>query len=500
MTGPHQPDLPDLADLVDGVWTPSDAPLGFDLEDPATGAVRRPAAGTPPDRIEAAVAAASAAHEAGSWAALPAPARADVLDGVAEAVEGVAAEICALESATTGVPIRQTTPLGVILGGAFRLAAAQLRQGPQSQEFHREDGRIVHAERLPWGPAVCVVPWNAPAPMAAHKVANALAAGCPTILKPSEYAPHGSQRLAAVIGAVLAASGVPAGVFQLVHGGAEVGAALVSDPRIRAVSFTGGLAAGRAVAAACAYDIKPVQLELGGNNPLVVLPDADVADVARAAVDLLSTLNGQWCRALGRLIVPADRHDEIVGAIADRLAGLVAGAPLDPATDLGPLVHSRHLARVLAARDDLLAHGGTAVTGTTLPAAGPLAGGNFLAPTLVTGVAAAHTCEEIFGPVAAVHPYATLDEAVALANGTPYGLEAYVLGADEEAALAVARRIRAGEVKVNGSSVLSLHLFSPRPAFGLSGYGEEGTAETLRFFSNPRVVGVEGGFALHGRP
>ncbi|MFD0593223.1 aldehyde dehydrogenase family protein [Catellatospora coxensis] len=149
----------------------------------------------------------------------------------------------------------------------------------------------------------------------------------------------------------------------------------------------------------------------------------------------------------------------------------------------------------MAARDALVGHGGTAHAPLTVPEQG-----NYLSPTLVTGVDPAHTTHEIFGPVAAVHTYTSIDEAVALANGTPYGLEAYVTGPDEEAALAVARRLRAGEVKVNGSSVMSLHLFTPRPAWGLSGYSEEGTAETLRFFTNPRVVGVEGGFALHGRP
>ncbi len=486
---------PQIADLVGGEWARCTAQLGFSLEDPETGRAVTVAAGSDPHRLEQAIAGAAALHSAGAWQRVPAAERADVLDAVATEVEAAAPEITALEAYATGVPIRQTGMLSVILGGAFRLAAMQLREGWLSSALPREDGRLAHVDRLPWGPAACVVPWNAPAPMAAHKAANALAAGCPTIVKPSEYAPYGTQALAAAVARALAAAGLPGGLFQLVHGDAGTGARLVGDPRIRAVSFTGGLTGGRAVAAACAYDIKPVQLELGGNNPLVILPDADTADAARAAADLLTTLNGQWCRALGRLIVPAGRAEEILRATLDRLATLHAGSPLDPDTDYGPLVHSGHLARVAAARDALVAHGGTAHTALTVPGEG-----NFLSPTLVTGVSPAHTLHEIFGPVAAVHPYTTLDEAVELANGTPYGLEAYVQGADEEQALAVARRLTAGEVKVNGSSIMSLHLFTPRPAWGLSGYSEEGTAETLRFFTNPRVVGVEGGFALHGRP
>ncbi|BEL08091.1 aldehyde dehydrogenase [Actinoplanes sichuanensis] len=475
-----------MNDLVNGVWEACSTPVGVDLENPATGAVTGPALGSSVERIDAASA---AADELGAWPAST-DERADVLDRIAAAVAGAAPEITALESRATGVPIRQTTPLGMILAGAFALAASQLRLGILTSTAVREDGREVLVERLPWGPAACLVPWNAPAPMAAHKVANALAAGCPTILKPSEYAPFGTERLAEVIDAVLRSAGAPPALFQLLHGGADVGSRIVSDPRIRAVSFTGGLGGGRAVAAACAYDIKPVQLELGGNNALIVLPDADEAVAARAAADLLTTLNGQWCRALGRLIVPASREQAIADAVLARVATLATGDPADEATDYGPLIHSGHRATVVKARDGL----GGVVREAAI--SGP---GNTLAPSLVLGADPARTTDEIFGPVAAVHGYETVDEAVALANGTRYGLEGYVFGTDEGAALAVAKRVRAGEVKVNGSSVMSLHLFTPRPAWGISGYSEEGTAETLLFFTNPRVVGVENGFALHSR-
>lgn len=475
-------------DLVDGDWAGAPA-AGPVLEDPATGARLGPAGATGPARLERALAAAEAAAD--GWAARPAAERADLLDAVAAALEPVTAEIAALEAAATGVPIRQAVPLGMIVSGSFRLAAEQLRGGGLDSVLTREDGRAVEVRRLPWGPALCLVPWNAPAPMAAHKVANALAAGCPAILKPSEYAPQGSQRFAEVVAGVLAGRDVPGGVFQLVHGDGATGARLTGDPRIRAVSFTGGAAGGRSVAAACAAGIKPVQLELGGSNPLVVMPDADTGRAARAAVDLLTTLNGQWCRALGRLIVPESARDALLDAIGDRLAALRAGPPLDPATDFGPLVHSRHRDLVAARRDAL---GGRVLSTTKVPDEG-----NYLAPALVSGVDPGDAAEEIFGPVATVHTYRGLDEAVALANGTAYGLEGYVAGTDEDAALAVARRVRAGEVKVNGSSVMSLHLSAPRPAWGASGLGEEGTAETLRFFTNPRVVGVENGFALHSR-
>lgn len=481
-------------ELVDGRWqTPADS-LDLELEDPYLGVRigRAPASGA--DAIEAALAAADRVHADGSWSGTPVERRAEILDAVGTALEDAVGQIAALESFATGVPIAQTGIVGMIVPGAFHLAAQMLRDGVLLETTTGEHGNTVEVHRAPLGPALCLVPWNAPAPMAAHKIASSLAAGAPTLLKPSEFAPWGTTELARVVDDVLRAQGVAPGTFQLLQGGAQVGAALVADPRVRAVSFTGGLQGGRAIAAACAAGFTALQLELGGNNPLVVMPDADVADAARRAVDLLTTLNGQWCRALGRLVVPEAMSERLLAAIEDRLAGLVAGDPLDPGTQLGPIVHSAHLARLRADIDARVAAGGSARAATPLPHGA----GNFLAPTLITDAPAEAAVDEIFGPVATVHTYRDVDEAVTLANGTPFGLEGYVVGGDAEAALAVARRIRAGEVKVNGSTIMSLHLMTPRPAWGLSGMGEEGTVETIRVFTGARVVGVEGAYALHG--
>jgi phenylacetaldehyde dehydrogenase len=324
--------------------------------------------------------------------------------------------------------------------------------------------------------------------MAAHKVANALAAGCPTILKPSEWAPYGSTALVEAVVEALDAAGAPTSLLQLVHGGATVGTQLVEDRRTRAISFTGGLGGGRAIAAACAQDFKPAQLELGGNNSLVVLDHATPEAAAAAVVGLMTSLNGQWCRALGRLVLPAARADELLQAALDALATVRIGSSLDVESQMGPIVHSAHLDLLRRRVSELEAAGGKAHATTALPEGE----GNWMAPTLVTGLGLEDSVHETFGPVAAVHTYESVDEAVAIANGTPYGLEAYVVGSDEEAALAFARRIRAGGVKVNGVSPISLHIMAPRPAWGLSGTGVEGTRETLQFFTGLQVVGVEG--------
>ncbi|MFJ3666893.1 aldehyde dehydrogenase family protein [Streptomyces sp. NPDC090106] len=500
MTAPHRqgpeagPCVPaPVADLVDGDSTPcSPLPDGLHRQNPATGEPLDPVRESGEARVTAALAAADRVHRSGAWSGLPDEARADALDAAADAVETRAADITRLESFGSGVPVAQTAVLGVILGGAFRLAAARLRASVLRGTAVRPDGRTVTVRRAALGPALCVVPYNAPAPMAAHKAASALAAGCPVLVKAPELNPYGTQLLVETAAEALAATGAPPALLQLLHGDAATGARLVADDRVRAVSFTGGTPAGREVAAVCGRALKPAQLELGGNNPLVVLPDADTATVARIATELLTTLNGQWCRALGRLVVPAARHDELLDAIGESLAALRTGDPLDPATGYGPLAHTRHRDTARSAADALTALGGKAHTFTAVPD-----DGNWLAPLLLTGVPEEHARHEIFGPVATVHPYTTLDEAVALADSTGYGLEAYVAGTDEEAALAVATRIRAGEVKVNGSSVLSLHMDTPRPAWGLSGLVDEGTDETLLHFTGARVTGVEAGFALH---
>ncbi|MFB8275926.1 aldehyde dehydrogenase family protein [Nocardia colli] len=457
-------ELPVVADLIDDAWGTPQIDLGVALQDPATGRPVARAVATAAERVERALAVADAATGRID---------ANTLDAIAAELDARLPWIAELDARATGVPIAQTAPLAAIVSGSFRLAAEQLRTGALRQD---RDGVEVH--RLPLGPALCLVPWNAPAPMAAHKVANALAAGCPVILKVSELAPYSSVVLAEAI-----AEHVPAGTFQLVQGGAQVGAQLVASPVIKAVSFTGGLAGGRSVATASAGLLRPCQLELGGNNPLVVLPDADFDSATRIAAELLTTLNGQWCRALGRLILPADRAGDLVEGIGKRLAALRIGAPMDPLTEFGPLLHANHVRTVRASFE-----GRTARTFGDLPPVG-----NYLAPTLLDG----DLTEEVFGPVAGVVTYRDLEDAVTSANAVPYGLEGYVCGADEQQALSVARRIRAGEVKVNGSSIMSLHLMTPRPAWGLSGLGEEGTAETLRFFTGARVVGVEGSFALH---
>lgn len=487
-----QGELPPQRDLIAGVWHEPALLRDVEgmsqwIEHASTGAAVQQQRCSSPEQVEAALAAAWELHTSGLWQDTSAEDRADVCDALADSLEAQVPMVAALESATSGAVLGVTTMFGFILHGAFRLAAMQLRVGVLSSRFEGpggpEAGAVVEVDRLGWGPALLLCPWNAPAPMAAHKAASALAAGCPVIIKPPERAPHGSES----IGIAAVAAGLPAGLVQILHGGPEVVGPLMADRRVRAVSFTGGAVGGRAVAHACAEGLKPAQLELGGHSPLVILDDADPAVVAEAVVGLLTLINGQWCRALGRLILPAARSEEYLAAITAALSELRLGDPLDPSTAMGPMVHSAHRAQLQGIIEAAVASGATAIAPTPLPATP----GNWLAPTLLDGLDPSDTREEMFGPVAAVHRYETEAQALQLANGTDYGLEAYVVGAAAERAMVFGRQIRAGGVKINGVSPISLNMMAPRPAFGISGLAEEGTVETIAFFGGNRVVGVE---------
>jgi acyl-CoA reductase-like NAD-dependent aldehyde dehydrogenase len=289
--------------------------------------------------------------------------------------------------------------------------------------------------------------------------------------------------------------GLPKGTFQLTIGNRTIGSPMVEDPRIKSVSFTGGLAGGRAIARACADDFKPTQLELGGNNALVAFEDADIEKTATGIVFGMTNLNAQWCRALGRLIVHESIKTKLLDAVLAKLEKINLGDSLLEATEMGPMVHAGQYKANLQAIDDLVAKGGNALSSTKLPELN----GYFIAPTLIDGCKPEDTIEEVFGPVAAIHTFSTDAEALALANGTPFGLAGYVYSENEDRALAFAREMRTGGVKINGYSLLSLSGSAPRSAWGLSGIGEEGHSQSIEFFTGARVVGVSPQDPIGGR-
>ncbi len=434
------------------------------------------------EQVERALASADRAFEEGEWENTHASERADLLDRIADALDSPAIldRIAYVDAITTGAVIRVTRNMAQLAPFVFRHAATFIREGGLEHKLPGRRGEVEYFRR-PWGPALLVSPWNGPTAIGSHKIASALAAGAPCIAKPSEWAPHSALIMAEIINELP----LPRGTFQLTCGSRHIGGQMVEDSRIQSVSFTGGTLGGQVIARACADTFKPTQLELGGNNPLVVFEDADLDLAATGIVYGLTNLNAQWCRALGRVIVHRSVKAALLERVADALGKIRLGNSLEEASDMGPMIHQQQYDSVMSAIDSLEASGGESLTSTPLPQLP----GYFIPPTLVDGCTPDVTREEIFGPVAAVHSFDTESEALQLANGTDYGLAAYVYSRDEARAFAFARRLRTGGVKINGYSLLSLSS-APRGAWGISGLGEEGAAESITFFTGARTVGL----------
>ncbi len=474
--------LPTLENVINDTFSPPAVHLGTQMADVNTGEALGPQQSSNAMQLELALASAWDNHQSGRWASLPGSKRAEYLDAVAEELDKHQAEIAWADAAQTGVILSLTQLFAKVCSMAFRQGADLARNHPDQREMQGQFSPIL-IERLPLGVAAIIAPWNAPSGIACHKLASALAAGCPVIFKPSEWAPASAQYIANAI----AAAKLPAGTFQLVHGDASIGKALVEDKRVAAVSFTGGALGGSAVGASCGAQIKPVQLELGGNNAMLVLDDADLNKVADNIVTGLTTMNAQWCRALGRVIVPKHLRDSLLSLALSKLKDIKMGSSLDPDSQMGPLVHKGHLAHISDAVETYRALGAAIHQVTKLPELS----GWFYPPTLITGLEGEQCLEEIFGPVATVHTYEDIKDGIRLANQTEYGLAAYVFGSEANA-WPIARQLRAGGVKINKVTLFNLSHEAPRPAWGKSGLGEEGHIETFEFFRGTRVVGVAG--------
>jgi aldehyde dehydrogenase (NAD+) len=336
--------------------------------------------------------------------------------------------------------------------------------------------------REPIGVVGAITPWNYPLHQVMAKVAPALAAGCTVVLKPSEVTPLAVYLLVQKAQEI----GLPKGVLNLVSGyGTTVGEALVAHPGIDMVSFTGSTRAGRQVASVAARTVKRTALELGGKGPNVILPDVtDLRKVVRSGVGNCYLNSGQTCLALTRMLVHRDQHDQAVEIAANAAAGFTVGDPFDPATKLGPGTSAEHLKRVREYIDAGVREGARLVVGGPDRPKG-LDAGYFVQPTVFAEVPRDATIarEEIFGPVLVVMSYSDDDDAVALANDTPYGLTAGVWSGDQDRAMAVARRIRAGQVDVNGGA------FNPAAPFG--GYKQSGTGRELGRFGVEEFMEVK---------
>ena len=480
-----RPPLPQT-DLIAGQWTTPTERLNGTLDDPNTGTPRQHQSATSAESVEQAISTAATLHHSQRWALTPLDLRVRLLELVADGLAGMVEEIGYEDALSTGNPLTTTTRTASYLGPRVLSARDQLAL-IGDQTALSADGRDVRVLRRALGPAAVLAPWNAPTFVAVAKVASALAAGCPVILKPSEWAPAGCQIVAEVIYDAVRQLGLPEAVFQLVHGGAAVGAQLAADARVRAISFTGGTAAGRAVASAAAPHFTALQLELGGHNPAVILPDADIGASAAAIAEGMTKLNGQWCEAPGKVLVPADVHDEFVDALLAQLGALRVGHCLDEGTDVGPLAYAAHRDRLNEQIHRLESLGGKALTNSVLPDLD----GWFLAPTVVVGLSHEQSTHELFGPAVTVHPVSAIEEGLRAADGPETGLAGFVFGRDLSQALETAARIPAGEIRVNGCKLADLADGSEQSFWNSAGIGGHGPTDMVRFFQGRRTVGVD---------
>ncbi|MER7130034.1 aldehyde dehydrogenase family protein [Streptosporangium saharense] len=448
---------------LNGAWQPSASGEWIGVVNPATEeTVDRVPAGSPAD-VEVAVAAARRALP--EWSRTAPAERARLLAAAADLIRDRTDQIARIVATDVGTPYGLAARVQTLLPAEVLSFYAGL-----AETYAFEGGRVGNSRvlREPAGVVGAITPWNYPLHQAVAKVAPALAAGCTVVLKPSEVAPLAAYAFAEILDEV----GLPRGVFNMLSGrGSVVGEALATHPEVDMVSFTGSTRAGRRVAALAAETVKRVTLELGGKSASVVLPDADLGTAVKATVANAFLNSGQTCSALTRMIVHRDQYDDAVWLAVDLAKAYTVGDPFDEGTRLGPLVSAAQRERVVRYINRGEEEGARLVTGGV---DNPRERGFYVEPTVFAGVEPGMVIEqeEIFGPVLVIVPYSRGEnEAVAIANGTPYGLAGAVWAGDEEHALSVARRLRAGQVTVNGGG------FNPLAPFG--GYKQSGVGREL---------------------
>ncbi|GIJ69157.1 aldehyde dehydrogenase family protein [Virgisporangium ochraceum] len=454
---------------VDGGWVDADAGERIEVLNPATERVVAsvPAAG--PADVDAAVE--SAQNAADEWAATPPEKRAEHLAALRDALAARRDEAVDTVVRELGAPV--TLAERVHVGLPLSVLDSYVKLLAEYEFEERVGNSRVFAE--PVGVVGAITPWNYPLHQAVAKVAAALAAGCPVVLKPAEDTPL----IAYVLADAAHAAGLPPGVFNLVPGtGPVAGEALVRHPGVSMVSFTGSTAIGERVGELCAGQIKRVALELGGKSANVILPGTDLGGPVAKGVANAFLNSGQTCSAWTRMLVPADRYTEAVELAAAAAAKYTCGDPRDAKTRLGPLVNAKQRERVRGYIQTGVREGATVVAGGT---DAPREEGFYVQATVLADVRPDATVaqEEIFGPVLVVLPYGDVDEAVEIANGTPYGLAGGVFGPDEETAVAFARRMKAGQIDINGGRFNPL---APFGGFKRSGIGREFGAHGLGEF------------------
>jgi len=465
-------------------WSRSGATL--DAIDPATAAAFTTMALADSTDVDTAVTSARAAFE--GWAGLPPVRRVRILNRIAGLLRERRAEFAELESLDVGKPLKQAEDDVAAAAGYFEFFAG-VADKVFGSSIPLGRGFVDFTLREPLGVSAQIVPWNYPLRLASRGIAPALACANAVVAKPAAEAGLSIVRLAELA----VEAGLPAGVFNVVTGGRETGAALSSHPGINHITFTGSVPTGIAIMKAAADNVVPVTLELGGKSPNIIFEDADLERAAASSATTLMQNSAQTCTAPTRLLLERSAHDRFVDLLAQRIRTIRMGRGLDN-PDMGPVVSERQMNRVLGYLDAGAKDGATAVTGGGRSTARELAHGYFIEPTLLDHVARGSVLEqeEIFGPVLTVTTFESVDEAIAIANGTPYGLVTGIWTRDLSKALTVATAVKSGQVRVNAYSVEG-SIGLPFGGYKRSGFGREQGVEALANYTQVKNVMINFG-------
>ena len=471
--------------FIDGAWTPAHGTERIEVVNPATGEVWGSVPAGDDRDVDAAMTAARRAFDEGPWPRMAPSERAEVLLRFAVEVEARADGLGITNTLENGSPIAESSGAAANAAGILRYFAslAEHLEREDVRPFPRGSGRSV-VKRDPLGVCALIAPWNFPINLVVIKLAPALLAGNTVVIKPASPTPLSIRYIVEAA----AAAGVPDGVINLITGPGRMGDAMVRHPLVDKVAFTGSTEVGRRIAAACGELLRPVTLELGGKSAAILLADVDLDAFSSVFVRSCMRNTGQTCYISTRILAPRSRYEEIVARIGEVVASAQQGDPMDPATVFGPIANRAQYESVLGHIASARAEGARFVTGGD-PVPGP---GLFISPTVLADVTpqmrVAH--EEIFGPVVTIQPYDTVEEALEIANSTPFGLGGIVFSADEQRAYAVAERVDSGSVGVNFFASNHAAPFGGRHDSGLGvEYGIEGLEQYIAFKSIHRAAG-----------
>ena len=469
-----------IHNLIRGQTLPAGSGQTFGTTSPVDDSPIAEVARSGAEDIDKAAQAAKAAFP--EWAAMTGAARKKLLHRIADLIVERAEDIALCECWDTGQAFKFMSKAALRGAENFRFFADMAPAARDGRSLPSPNHMNV-TSRVPIGPVGVITPWNTPFMLSTWKIAPALAAGCTVVHKPAEFSPLTARLLAKICHE----AGLPDGVLNLVNGlGEEAGRALTEHPDIKAIAFVGESKTGSAIMRQGADTLKRVHFELGGKNPIVVFEDADLDRALDAAIFMIYSLNGERCTSSSRLLVQSSIADEFEARLVERVEKIRVGHPLDPKTEVGPLIHQTHLNKVMSYFDKARAEGATIAAGGTREGEA----GCFVRPTLFTGARndMAIAQEEIFGPVLTAIRFENEEEALAIANDVAYGLTGYVWTNDVTRALRFSNALEAGMIWVNSENVR--HLPTPFGGMKASGIGRDGGDWSFEFYMEQKNVAI----------